>query len=125
MNISGKLLVTAAGLLAAATIFTPAHAAGPYGDWLRSNGAHIKVYKCEGGVGMKVTKSDEAEKVGKVIMCGAKASGPNKWKGSVLNLDDGKTYKGIVTLQDDKKLKLQGCVLGGLICKSDTWTKIK
>ncbi len=120
-----KLALTALGLSSALLFFTPAHAASPYGNWLRGNGAHINVYKCEGGLGMKVTKSSEAEKVGKVIMCGAKASGANKWKGSVLNLDDGKTYTGIVTLQEDQKIKLQGCVLGGLICKSDTWTKIK
>ncbi len=125
MKVYRKLLLAAAALVSSVVMLNPSYAAGPYGDWLRSNGAHIKVYKCKGGVGMKVTKSTEADKVGKVIMCGAKASGPNKWKGSVLNLDDGKTYTGIVTLQDNKKLKLQGCVLGGLICKSDTWTKIK
>ena len=73
---------------------------------------------------MKVTKSPEAGKAGKTIMCGAKAAGPNKWKGTVLNLDDDQKYSGTVTLNGGS-LTLSGCVLGGIICKDDTWSKAK
>lgn len=119
-----SLLITGLGLSFAAT--TIANAAAPYGTWLRpSNGAHVQVFKCKGGIGMKVTKSSDQSKVGKVIMCGAKADGENTWKGSLLNLDDGKTYKGVVTLKGPKTLTLKGCVLGGLICKGDEWQKVK
>ena len=48
-------------------------------------------------------------------MCGAKPSGPNKWKGTVLNLDDGQKYSGSVTVSGNS-LTLSGCVLGGLVC---------
>ncbi|MEO1329149.1 MAG: DUF2147 domain-containing protein [Pseudomonadota bacterium] len=96
------------------------------GMWLRTkSGGEVEVFECEGGLGMKVTKSDTPEKVGKQIMCGAEADGENKWRGDILNLDDGKTYTGIVTLDDADNLTLEGCVLGGLICKEEAWTRIK
>lgn len=112
-------LLTAAALTAA-----PAAADSPNGTWLRSNGAHISVFECGGGLGMKVVKSPEAAKVGKTIMCGAKKSGANKWSGSLLNLDDGQKYSGYVT-HSGSSLTLSGCVLGGVICSNDTWTRIK
>ena len=113
--------------LAAAVTFTVAslaHAGSANGLWLRDNGAHIQAFDCGGGLGLKVIKSPEAGKAGKTIMCGAKPAGENKWKGSVLNLDDGQQYSGSVTL-DGNSLTLSGCVLGGLICKNDTWSRIK
>ena len=115
-----------ASIAAAFLIVAPAlaQAASPYGTWQRSNGARIKVYSCGGGIGMKVTKSPSPKKVGKTIMCGAKKSGANTWKGSLLNLDDGQRYSGVVKL-NGSSLSLSGCVLGGLVCKSDSWRRVK
>jgi len=103
---------------------TLAQADSANGTWLRDNGAHVLAFDCGGGLGLKVIKSPEANKVGKTIMCGAKKSGENKWKGAVLNLDDGQKYSGSVTLNGDS-LTLSGCVLGGIICKNDTWSRVK
>ncbi len=50
-------------------------------------------------------------------------SGDGQWKGSLLNLDDGQTYSGVVTLEGPKALNLKGCVMGGIICKGETWVK--
>ena len=115
------LLIAAAATLTAATA---AHAGSANGLWLRDNGAHIQAFDCGGGLGLKVVKSPEAGKAGKTIMCGAKPAGENKWKGTVLNLDDGKEYSGSVSLSGNS-LTLSGCVLGGLVCKNDTWSRIK
>jgi uncharacterized protein (DUF2147 family) len=98
-------------------------AGSPNGTWLRSNGAHIQAFDCSGGLGLKVIKSPEAAKVGKTIMCGAKKTAENKWKGSVLNLDDNQSYSGYVVLNGNN-MTLSGCVLGGLVCKDDTWSRI-
>ena len=124
-----KSNVLGAALRAAAlcTLTTQSAFAGsPNGTWLRSStGGHIKVFNCGGGLGMKVVKSNKKAKVGKMIMCGAKPNGKNKWKGSVKNLDDGNTYSGYVTLVGANKLTLQGCALGGIVCKSDSWKRLK
>ncbi len=53
-----------------------------------------------------------------------KPDGANKWSGQVYNPEDGKTYSGSITLQDASTIKLQGCLLGGMICKTSTWTRV-
>jgi uncharacterized protein (DUF2147 family) len=124
MSIAKSLAIAAGALASTFAVVTIAHAASANGSWLRSNGAHILAFDCGGGLGLKVTKSPEPAKVGKTIMCGAKPSGDNKWKGTVLNLDDGQKYSGYVELSGNS-LTLSGCVLGGIICKDDTWSRIK
>jgi uncharacterized protein (DUF2147 family) len=62
--------------------------------------------------------------VGVQVVLGMKPSGTaNKWSGQVYNAEDGKTYTGSLTLQDANTIKLEGCILGGLICKASTWTR--
>jgi uncharacterized protein (DUF2147 family) len=113
-------LAVAGGLL----FSTASFAGSPNGTWLRpTNGAHIAVFDCDGGLGMKVATAPEPVNVGKTIMCGAKKTDDNKWQGSILNLDNGKTYSGYVTLNGDN-LTMSGCVLGGLICSTETWSRI-
>ena len=53
-----------------------------------------------------------------------KPAGDNAWKGSAFNPEDGKIYSGKMTLAGDS-LTTAGCVLGGLICKSFAWTRVK
>lgn len=48
---------------------------------------------------------------------------PQKWDGDVYNAEDGKTYSGSFTLTGANTAELKGCVLGGLICKAQTWTR--
>jgi uncharacterized protein (DUF2147 family) len=62
--------------------------------------------------------------IGVLIVLGMKPSGTaNKWSGQVYNAEDGKTYTGNITLQDANTIKLEGCILGGLVCKAQTWTR--
>jgi uncharacterized protein (DUF2147 family) len=44
--------------------------------------------------------------------------------GSLYNYKDGKTYTGKMSFKGGNAMQLSGCVLGGLICKSQTWTKV-
>jgi uncharacterized protein (DUF2147 family) len=43
--------------------------------------------------------------------------------GQLYNYKDGKTYTGKMTFAG-KSMQLSGCVLGGLICRSQTWAKL-
>jgi uncharacterized protein (DUF2147 family) len=47
----------------------------------------------------------------------------DRWEGQVYNAEDGKIYAGSITLVNATTLKLQGCALGALICKSPTLTR--
>ena len=52
-----------------------------------------------------------------------KAAGDNKYAGSITDPANDKTYSGKATLSGTS-LKMSGCVLGGLICKSQIWHKL-
>lgn len=124
MTFARKFCFTAASLLA---FSVSARAAEPYGTWIRpSTGAQISFYECNGKLCAKVVGvKDQSKKdmVGKVIMTGAAKSGDNAWKGDLLNLEDGNTYSGTVTLISASALNLKGCALAGLICKDETLKK--
>jgi uncharacterized protein (DUF2147 family) len=122
---SSKVYTCVFAFLVCLVIATKSFAGSAAGTWLRpSNGAHITVFDCEGGLGMKVDTAPIPEHVGKTIMCGAKKETDDIWQGDILNLDNGKTYSGKVVLKGDT-LELSGCVLGGLVCKNETWARVK
>ncbi|MBV5264305.1 DUF2147 domain-containing protein [Pinisolibacter aquiterrae] len=110
------------------------------GVWMRSSGtSKIRIDKCgaalcgtvvwEKSPRKDIYNPDAAKRdepiTGRRILLGMKPSGEDKWKGEVYNAEDGKTYTGYITLTAPDQLKLQGCVLGGLICKSDTWSRAR
>lgn len=47
------------------------------------------------------------------------------WKGKVYVPDINKTFSGTVTVVNAHTLTGKGCLLGGLGCKSQTWTRVK
>lgn len=102
--------------------------------------AKSEIFACDGGICVKVvTPSKGSEKdefnpnpklkgramAGAVIMTGAKPDGANKWTGKLYNPEDGKEYTGSIELVSKDEVKLQGCVLGGLICKTRMWQRAK
>ena len=116
-----------------------AAAAEATGVWLRTNGSSkIRIDTCgkalcgtvvwEKAPRKDIYNPDPAHRdepvIGRHVLLGLMPSGTaDQWKGEVYNAEDGKTYTGFVTLRPDGMLKLEGCVLGGLICKSDVWSR--
>ena len=87
----------------------------------------MNFYACGGKLCAKVAAvKDEARKkdVGTVIMKGADKTGDNTWKGDLLDLESGKTYSGVVTMESASALNLQGCV-AMVLCRGETWSKVK
>lgn len=110
-----KLALAAAAVLSMSAV---AFAAEPIeGTWKRPNGTLIK-YAANGGqfCGTVLTGEYKGQSIG--CMSG---SGAN-YKGKVNKLDEGKTYSGKATVNGDT-LSLAGCVLGGIICKSEDLTR--
>jgi uncharacterized protein (DUF2147 family) len=111
-----------------------------FGTWRHpDNGSLIEIYKCGGGLCAKVAKVADAGRkddknpdpklrsrpvVGVIIMNGAKKTGDKTWAGKLYNTQDGDTYNGTVTVVSKSTLKLEGCVLGGMICQGPTWTRV-
>jgi uncharacterized protein (DUF2147 family) len=111
-----------------------------FGTWRHpENGSHVKLYSCGDGLCAQIVKTqdpdvrdvknpDPAKRDRKVegimIMENAKKVGENDWKGDLYNREDGKTYTGKIKSISKDQLKLEGCGLGGLICKGVTWTRV-
>ncbi len=83
------------------------------GTWKRPNGTLIR-YAASGGQYCGTVMNGEYQ--GKSIGC-MNGSGAN-YKGKVNKLDEGKTYRGKATVNGNT-LSLAGCVLGGMLCKSE------
>ena len=121
-------------------------AADPSGTWLTQGGnSRVKIADCGGALcgtivwlkepndpdnGKPKTdknNSDSAKRsrplMGVQIVLGMKPDGTDKWAGQVYNAEDGKTYTGNITFTGGNSLTLQGCALGCLVCKGQTWTK--
>jgi clan AA aspartic protease (TIGR02281 family) len=46
-----------------------------------------------------------------------------QWIGKIYNAEDGNTYVGSFTIYDANTAQLKACVLGGLVCKQQMWTR--
>jgi uncharacterized protein (DUF2147 family) len=60
----------------------------------------------------------------KVIM-GMKTDGANKWAGQLYNAEDGKTYGGSLIMDGANALKVKGCIMLGVLCQTQIWTRTK
>jgi uncharacterized protein (DUF2147 family) len=60
--------------------------------------------------------------VGLTILTGLTPGG-GTWRGVIYNADDGRYYDVSVTRLDARRAGVRGCVLGGLFCGGETWTK--
>ncbi|MDO9412820.1 MAG: DUF2147 domain-containing protein [Pseudolabrys sp.] len=121
-----KMSAIALAFAVSAMTIGTASAADPYGNWTRpSTGTQVNFYNCGGKLcGKIVAVKDQSKKstVGTVIMKGAAKSGDNTWKGDLLDVESGKTYSGVVTLESASALNLKGCV-AAVICRGETWVK--
>lgn len=96
-----------------------AFADGIVGTWKTQPGDTAVIRSCGGAYCITLTDGDYAGKrVGRFT-----DSGNGRFVGSITNPEDGKTYNGQGELSGDR-LTMQGCVLGGLICKSQTWARL-
>jgi len=135
----------AAALLAAGA----ARAADPFGTWwTEGNESQVHITNCGGALcgalswlkeptdpdthKPKTDKNNaDASKqsrplLGVEIVLGMKPNGaPNQWTGQVYNAKDGRTYSGSFIMTGANSADLKGCVMGGLLCKSQIWTRAK
>ena len=105
----------------------PAASLDPYGVWVREeSGTEFDFYNCANKLCariVKVAKDEDKTALNTVILRNAVKTG-EEWRGDIFNLDNGKIYKGIVTLPNASDLKLEGCLLR-FLCKRETWKRAK
>lgn len=127
--------------LAAALLLAPAAGAASLdGTWLTESGetkvdfAPCGATLCGTILWQKTPRADTENPdpgkrarplTGAVMLSDIRADGAGRWSGQLYNIENGKTYSGALELQGADRMKLSGCVLGGLVCKSQIWTRAK
>ncbi len=105
--------------LAATLIMAGAALADPIeGNWKTQSGETAAI---SGGGSFSITLKT-GKHAGKTIGS-LKAAGDGKYTGSITDPATDKTYSGKASISG-ATMKMSGCVLGGLICKSQTWHKL-
>jgi uncharacterized protein (DUF2147 family) len=141
--------LVAGSLAATASWSGAAFAADPVGTWYTAgNRSQVRIAHCGGGLcgGIVWLKDPNDPQTGKpwadihnpdpdkrtrpligvrIVLDLTPSNVPDKWQGQVYNADDGKTYSGYLTMTGANALELKGCVFGGIICKSETWTRAR
>jgi uncharacterized protein (DUF2147 family) len=139
-------ILRAAAIAVAVLGLTDAALADPIGTWLTEGGrSRVRITDCGGAlcgsiVWLKEPNDPETGKpkldkfnadsgkrtrplIGVSIVLSMKPNGASKWSGQVYNAEDGKTYSGNLTEQGPNAVHLEGCALGGLVCKGQNWTR--
>lgn len=87
----------------------------------------VEIFDCDGklcGKAVDVFDAPNRDSVGLEIIKGMKKRSDTTYKrGKIYGPDTKKWYKSKMVLQSDETLKVSGCVLGGVICRSQIWTR--
>jgi uncharacterized protein (DUF2147 family) len=134
------MIALAFSILASLALAFPALAQGqePTGTYLSESGdTRVRIARCGSaycgtivavrGETKDVNNPDPALKtrnlVGVRMISDIRPSGDG-FEGSLYNYKDGKTYSGRMSFRSGNAMQLSGCVLGGLICRTQTWTRV-
>ncbi|CAN5356828.1 hypothetical protein BH10PSE12_BH10PSE12_19570 [soil metagenome] len=127
------LATTLAGSAAAARpVDAPAQVAG---SWVNPHGSvTVKTGPCADGLCGWVSRATPqaqqdahdagiANLVGTELLQNYRRTGATRWTGRVYVPDMGGTYYSTIQQIDADRLKISGCILGGLVCKSQIWRR--
>jgi uncharacterized protein (DUF2147 family) len=126
--------------MAALALAAPVLAQGqdPSGTYLSESGdTRVRIARCGGaycgtivavrGETKDVNNPDTGLRgrnlVGVQMISNIRPSGDG-FEGALYNYKDGKTYSGRMSFSGGNAMQLSGCVLGGLICRTQTWTRV-
>ncbi len=99
--------------------------ASPAGDWRIADGsAHVEIRACGSNYCGYVSWAKDSDMIGKPVLISMKPNG-SVWTGSIVNARDGQKYNGRVSLRGEQALKVEGCVLGGMVCGGQQWSRVK
>ena len=108
-----------------------------YGVWRNpKNSVHVEIKPCGGGraCGIVVWANDEAkadakkggtaELVGLQLLRDFQLQKNGSWKGKVFVPDLNMNFNGTADFPDASTMKAKGCLIGGFLCKSQTWRRV-
>jgi uncharacterized protein (DUF2147 family) len=127
-----------------AAVITPAHEPvvsdpnSPIGEWIPKGGeGRVQIRSCGQALcgyasGANPNDTDrhnpDASKRnrpmnGMPVLIDMKPAKNDHWEGQAYNPTDGRTYSSNISLKSADVLRIEGCVLGGLFCGGEDWTR--
>ena len=122
-------------LLLAMTLISALEPASPVGRWKNPSGSVIVAIDSCGAAycGTVEWASDKAKAdarkrgtetlVGTQLMTGFTTAGNDRWRGRLFVPDINRRAKAELRMIKNGQLKVTGCAVGRLICKSQSWTR--
>ena len=100
------------------------------------NSVHVRIHPCgKGRCGTVVWANDKAKAdsarggtrnlVGTELFREFREASPKVWKGKVFVPDINKVFTGTGTIKDQNTIVARGCLIAGMGCKSQTWTRVR
>ncbi len=92
--------------------------------------AHVRMRECGAKICGHIVRTFkdggeyESENIGKMLVRQMEPRGGGHYRGRVWRPSNNRVYIGKIDLQGEDRLKLRGCVAGGLICAKQTWTRV-
>lgn len=109
--------ILAAFVIVATTVGSTYAAEPIVGNWKTEAGTTAEIGPCGGGYCITLKTGKHAgEQIGTFSGKGG------NYAGKITDLDDKKTYDGVMTVAGDT-VKMKGCVMK-LFCQSQTWTRL-
>ena len=88
------------------------------GNWRTEAGSTAQISPCGSAFCIKlISGSHSGKQIGRMTASGS------GYTGTITDPANDKTYKGKASISGST-LKMSGCVLGGLICQSQSWPKL-
>ena len=117
----------------------PAHSQKPRQENVFRNpqdSVHVRIHPCgKGRCGTVVWANDKAKAdsarggtrnlVGTELFREFREVSPKVWKGKVFVPDVNKVFTGTGTIKDQNTIVARGCLIAGMGCKSQTWTRVR
>ncbi|WP_155262838.1 DUF2147 domain-containing protein [Sphingomonas segetis] len=112
-----------------------ATAADIHGEWVNKGAtAIIRIADCPTGLCGTViwstpkaqsdaARGGTAELNGTVVMSGFVPASERRWRGRLFLPDQNRMVRVAIELRGANELRVKGCELGGLVCRSQTWTR--
>lgn len=134
------MLIRVLGLFAATSLLgvaSPASADGLQGEWRNTkNTVHLRVRPCGSALCGIVTwaapqqradarKGSGNELIGSVLLRDLRSSGKGTWSGKVFVPDVNANASASVTQINNVLIRVSGCTLFGLACKTQHWHRLK
>jgi uncharacterized protein (DUF2147 family) len=126
-------LVVGAGLATSAFAAEPVPTASIYGTWINPyHSVAVRTAPCANRLcGRVVWASREAQQdardgnvpnlIGTSLLENYRPTGARSWAGTVFVPDMGRHFYSLIEQVDDGNMRVRGCILHGLVCKSQVW----